>query len=261
MENEIYGYIYKITNIITNKAYIGQTTNKKPINRFYRHISNSKNYKKKYPLQLSINKYGKENFIFQIIDIAYNRKQLNLLEGVYISWFKTLTPNGYNLTMITNGQQLLSRESINKIRLKSSEPHRIKSISSIGKKTRGVSYKNTSSKYVGVYFSKNRWIAKHHINNKSIYLGSYLTEEDAAKARDIAEYNYIGINAILNFPELLDNYKNNSIKINKCVQKKSDSTVKYISYCNTRKKYRYYKNKTQKYFSTKEEAEQFALSF
>lgn len=43
-----------------------------------------------------------------------------------------------------------------------------------------------TSKYKGVYLEKrtNKWVAKIHTKGKSIYLGTFVTEEDAAR-----EYN------------------------------------------------------------------------
>lgn len=45
---------------------------------------------------------------------------------------------------------------------------------------------NTTSKYVGVYFdqSKGRWVARIHHYLETYWLGSFLTEEEAAKAYD-----------------------------------------------------------------------------
>ena len=54
------GYIYKITNLINNKLYIGQT--KKTIEeRFKAHIKVARQHKNRY-LYDAMNKYGYENF-------------------------------------------------------------------------------------------------------------------------------------------------------------------------------------------------------
>lgn len=64
-KNKITG-IYKITNLVNNKFYIGSSTNLKlrKINHFSRLKNN--NHANKH-LQSSYNKYGKENFIYEII--------------------------------------------------------------------------------------------------------------------------------------------------------------------------------------------------
>lgn len=62
------------------------------------------------------------------------------------------------------------------------------------------SHKNSSSKYLGVYFNKNsnKWQSQICTNKKIIYLGIYLIEEDAAKAYNEAALKYHGEFANLN---------------------------------------------------------------
>jgi hypothetical protein len=61
---------------------------------------------------------------------------------------------------------------------------------------------NTTSKYIGVYFRKDRntWIAEIRVNSKKNYLGKFKTEIEAAKARDIATKKHFGEYGKLNFP-------------------------------------------------------------
>lgn len=58
--------IYIITNKINNKFYIGSATNFRK--RYNVHNSNFKKNKNSKYLQRAYNKYGEENFEFQIID-------------------------------------------------------------------------------------------------------------------------------------------------------------------------------------------------
>lgn len=59
--------IYKITNVVNNKIYIGSTSNL--YNRKHHHFSKLKHNKHSNPhLQNSYNKYGKDNFIFEILE-------------------------------------------------------------------------------------------------------------------------------------------------------------------------------------------------
>jgi group I intron endonuclease len=90
--------IYKITNKINKKIYIGQTIQKMK-DRFYRHIWNAKHKKNaSILLENAIRKYGEENFIIEQIDKAKNIEELNEKE---IYWIKKLISNnkifGYNL--------------------------------------------------------------------------------------------------------------------------------------------------------------------
>lgn len=83
--------IYKITNRINGKIYIGQSKN--PKERFQSHCSPSSN---KSPVDCAINKYGRENFDFEIIEkdiIDYNEK-----EKYWIAAYNSLVPNGYNIS-------------------------------------------------------------------------------------------------------------------------------------------------------------------
>lgn len=59
--------VYKITNIINNKYYIGSTVDFK--NRKRQHLSELKNNKHDNKhLQASFNKYGEEAFSFEVIE-------------------------------------------------------------------------------------------------------------------------------------------------------------------------------------------------
>ena len=88
----MYGYIYKTTNLINNKVYIGQ------------HIS--KEYDKNYIgsgvlLWKAINKYGKENFKNELICECIDQKDSDEKEKFYIKKYKVLL--GTNCYNIMNG--------------------------------------------------------------------------------------------------------------------------------------------------------------
>ena len=63
--------------------------------------------------------------------------------------------------------------------------------------------KSGSSKYKGVSWKKDngKWSARIGLNNKSIFLGNFEKELDAAKAYDKAAKKYHGEFACLNFPQ------------------------------------------------------------
>jgi group I intron endonuclease len=88
-------YIYKITNKINNKIYIGQTIGTL-VNRFRFHV-NSANNNARSAIHRAIIKYGKENFIIEELARASSRKELNELEIKFIQEFNSLSPIGYNL--------------------------------------------------------------------------------------------------------------------------------------------------------------------
>ena len=90
------GCIYKITNCINQKSYIGLTVNDAET-RFKKHISMI--YSNGCSaLYAAFKKYGVENFIVETICVSNNKKELMSLEKHYISESNTVSPNGYNLT-------------------------------------------------------------------------------------------------------------------------------------------------------------------
>lgn len=96
-----HGIIYKVTNLINGKCYIGQTTHDLEWRKKY-HIYNTK-YCKNYFLN-ALKKYGENNFNWEIIDTANSQKELDEKEKYYISFYKTLNKNlGYNLRDGGNG--------------------------------------------------------------------------------------------------------------------------------------------------------------
>lgn len=87
---------YLITNLINEKQYIGITT-QPPKARWSAHKRGAVNGSGFY-LHNAITKYGKENFTFGVIAVAQNWQDLCETERVLIAQYKTLKPNGYNLT-------------------------------------------------------------------------------------------------------------------------------------------------------------------
>lgn len=89
-------WIYKITNIQNNKVYIGQTI--RPVEqRFRRHINDALNNILDTHFARAIRKYGKDNFIIEIIDTAKSQDELNQKEQYWIKYYDSVK-NGYNET-------------------------------------------------------------------------------------------------------------------------------------------------------------------
>lgn len=96
MDKEINGKIYIITNKVNGKQYVGQTiqTIKK---RFNKHKRDSK-YRTEYAIYRAFNKYGKENFVIELIQEGIKTKEeLDSKEKEEIEKRNTISPNGYNL--------------------------------------------------------------------------------------------------------------------------------------------------------------------
>ena len=88
--------IYKITNILNHKCYIGQSNN--PMERWKQHKYRAKNGidKGKSAIHDAIRELGEENFLFEIIGWF---KDYNEKEKYYIQYYNSLVPNGYNIML------------------------------------------------------------------------------------------------------------------------------------------------------------------
>ena len=260
LENKVkFGVVYKITNLVNGKRYIGQTTQEPPTKRFNDHICESNKEKPKMVICKAIKEYGKDNFTFEVIDEAFSQEELNLKEGEYIKLYKSLcTQNGYNITEIIEGEVKHSEQSKERISIAHKTPKNILISANNGKKSRGKARKNSKSKYCGVTFAYNKWKSSINIDKKHIDLGYYLSEEEAAKAYDIATLEYSTIDSNLNFTELREAYLNNEIEVNRVfkIYKKQTNSIVGVSYCNTIKKWvADIKGFKSKRFKTQEEAE------
>lgn len=92
--------IYKITNNLNGKTYIGQTRGSLQA-RMRCHKSESKKSRSNQPIHKAIRKYGIENFKIQILEENIpTRSLLNEREIYYISLYKsTNRENGYNVSV------------------------------------------------------------------------------------------------------------------------------------------------------------------
>ena len=81
-------YIYKITNLINNKSYIGYTADPEARWKGHRHNQGSK------LVFQAIKKYGVDNFKFKVIteDTLVNEQK-------YIDKYNTIAPYGYNINV------------------------------------------------------------------------------------------------------------------------------------------------------------------
>ena len=112
-------YIYKITNQINGKSYIGLTTEDRPTDRYSKH-----RYLARHPemesaqsqnsyIHKAMNKYGLDNFTFEIIEEVPENQDLNKREQYWIAFYHTYVKdpqcNGYNLTKGGEGTVGFSR--------------------------------------------------------------------------------------------------------------------------------------------------------
>lgn len=97
--------IYKITNKITSEAYIGQSVD--IYDRWTKHKAPSH---QKYHLQYALDKYGVDNFTFEIIEECLPQ-DLDERERYWIAFYDTYK-HGYNETLGGQGEQKYNYEEI-----------------------------------------------------------------------------------------------------------------------------------------------------
>ena len=111
-------YIYKITNIIRNKHYIGFTSNPKI------RWANHKSCKDNRPLYNSMRKHGIENFTFEILYEHENKEHvLSEMEPFFIEKYNSYN-KGYNCTRGGESISDYARELASK-RMKLNNPMKI----------------------------------------------------------------------------------------------------------------------------------------
>lgn len=85
--------IYKITNLVNGKLYVGSSVNLDK--RIYEHFRTlNKNEHSNIHLQRAFNKYGKENFVSEILDYVSHKSELKYREQYWM--------DKYNWDMLYN---------------------------------------------------------------------------------------------------------------------------------------------------------------
>ena len=105
--------VYKITNLFNQKSYIGSSTRVEK--RWQQHKNdafNPNNEKYNYPLYQAFRKYGVENFSFTILkDDFSSLEEMQEFEKNSIIAHNTLSPNGYNQTLLTSSNTIASENT------------------------------------------------------------------------------------------------------------------------------------------------------
>ena len=96
----MYGYIYKTTNLINNKIYIGQKHSSKFLGNKY--LGSGKR------LQEALIKYGKENFKVDLVEEIFTKEQMDEREIYWIAHYDSTNNNiGYNLSTGGNVNRIM----------------------------------------------------------------------------------------------------------------------------------------------------------
>lgn len=88
--------IYKITNRINGKCYVGQTI-RKLTDRFTQH------YNTKSILGNAMHKYGRHNFEIELLHLAKSKEEADLLEEQCVKNYNAFGKNGYNASITGRG--------------------------------------------------------------------------------------------------------------------------------------------------------------
>jgi len=188
MEKEFKGIVYKATNLINGKVYIGQTTQdfeaykKSHINHALKGDSNRKFYQ-------AIRKYGVSNFKWDIIAECSSKNELNKAEEGAIFINKAFGEDGehldykfgYNVTPFAKGGDTFTNNpNLEDIKQKISDNHHLKDRSyagvyggrsdeikyNIGSYLRGISYEEKYGKEKADELKRNRGIILSIKNRK-----------------------------------------------------------------------------------------------
>ena len=99
--DEPYGIIYKVTNTVNNKIYVGQTVAGLKT-RQENHVNDALAKRDNHYFHNAIRRHGKDKFEWKIIGSAESKEKLDELEIYYIKELKSFK-EGYNLTKGAGG--------------------------------------------------------------------------------------------------------------------------------------------------------------
>ena len=175
--------IYKITNKLNGKVYIGQTTKTLDIRR-KGHIQAAKDGINHH-LYNAMNKYGIENFEFEEVCKANSKSELNYLEAKYIIEYDSVR-NGYNMGY--GGDNNVMDSPIVKEKhdnIMRNEDVRLKISQSMKQYRQENPFSETHRKKISEKLKGNKHFAGHHITdehkealNKSHYKKVYCIDHD-----------------------------------------------------------------------------------
>jgi group I intron endonuclease len=162
-------YLYKITNLLNGKCYIGQTNN------IARRFSQHKCSKTTSLIHKAIEKYGKENFEWRIICECSEQSLLNKAEQVFIDYYGGINSKKNYNAKDGGYRGTLCEESRKKI-----------GNSNKGKK-RTIEVKNKLSE-----MRRGRILNKDISGDKNPMFGKHHSDETKQKIRKALKGKYVG---------------------------------------------------------------------
>lgn len=179
-------YIYKITNLVNNKIYIGQTVNISK--RWSQHQTSVKNNKPTQVVHNAMIKYGTDNFKFEIVASCLDQDAANDTEEIIIKQENSQIC-GYN---ISNGGSVAPKTEIWKKYMSRIMSGRPKS-----EDIRQKISKSLTGKYIGekhpMYGKKHTEAIKIIIKYKrSLQKSSRIGIKNSEKTRELISINNLG---------------------------------------------------------------------
>jgi group I intron endonuclease len=204
--------IYKITNTINNKIYIGQTKNLKM--RIARHKSEALKIHNTKPLYRSIRKNGFKTFLFSIIEECSNAN-VDEREIFWINYYKSTNKKyGYNLSTGGKGYVGTIKPRISPMKGKKHSKKTKRKMSEQRKGSKNPFYGKTHTQEVKEKLSKNP--NRKHFGEENPFYGkkhSKKTKNAISKmaSKRVGEKNpFAKLNAVTVL-EIREKFKNNKI--------------------------------------------------
>lgn len=174
-----FNYVYITTNLINNKQYVGD--------HCCNDLEKDKYFGSGLILVESINKYGKENFKKEIMEFFSTKQEAFESQEKYIIKYKTLVPNGYNISpkgghYSKGSVSELTKEKIRILKLNTSQETKEK----IGKASRNRG-KESNYRCGSTNRGKDTWMkgknhtAKSKEENRLKHLGNHHSQESKDK--------------------------------------------------------------------------------
>lgn len=203
-------YIYKITNILNNKVYIGLTTKQRPTDRFsqHRYLARHPEQESKYGtssyLHRAMRQDGIDNFTFEIIEEVPETNNLFEREKYWIAFYHSYIRdplnNGYNLTIGGEGTLGFSRTQSLEERKQKSETlkeYYIKHPEARQKRSEQLKEKCSSPEYKKMVSERLKQWHKEHpeamIGENNPFYGKHHTEESLSKIKEASKKRQLPI--------------------------------------------------------------------
>lgn len=220
------GKIYKITNDINSKVYIGQTI-QDVRNRFHNHCSKD-DHNENMAIKRAIRKYGKEHFKIEIIEDNILKKNLDEREIYWIAYYKSNNSEfGYNLTKggnCTTKENIFDEEQQNQLCSDYLSGMKIKDLSNKYNVTKKTIYRYIELNDLAIH-RQNDKILKNRVNIEEFV---FYIKSNYPNIKDVCEKFNICRCSVYN---LIRKLKDENLKLNPYNPRKSNAKIHEQEVC------------------------------